>query len=491
MKRVISLVMSLVFILTFCSFVTVSGEETTIEGTFQYESKTLESVASYSFTFSEEDFSNGLAYSGNLTKMSIRMAMAACQATPENIQDLYDQLGFTYTEQSISFPNPAFDYDAGTTTVGYALGKKAMKDGSTLIAVTLRGGGYGAEWGSNFEMGPGTKHAGFEKSANQVTEAIQNYLKDISGDVKFWITGFSRGAAVANVVAHQINELIADETIHATPSDVFAYTFESPRTVISDDPEANVDFNIFNIVNPCDLVTVIPPVEWGYVRYGTDCEIPLPDNDLYEGFHEAEIAAFVKLLKAARPDMSDIDALNMATLRSSTADKQNERVLALVSDLVTIFKSHEDYVANSEKLMCDMLVNAMGEEGSILDILANNPFPGAVSIILKYLDCLETVLYAHYPELEISWVDTLPDNVLGPTVTPPRPVKDVKLGDANEDDTIDMKDVLLIRKVLSGLAAGMNEDNADANEDKSVDMKDVLLIRKYLAELVPNLGAQS
>ncbi len=63
------------------------------------------------------------------------------------------------------------------------------------------------------------------------------------------------------------------------------------------------------------------------------------------------------------------------------------------------------------------------------------------------------------------------------------------LGDANDDGNIDMKDVLLMRKYLAGLADTVDLANADVNEDKSLDMKDVLMLRKFLAGLIMRLGA--
>ena len=62
------------------------------------------------------------------------------------------------------------------------------------------------------------------------------------------------------------------------------------------------------------------------------------------------------------------------------------------------------------------------------------------------------------------------------------------LGDANDDGSVDMKDVLLLRKFLAGLATEINQLNADVNIDESLDMKDVLMIRKFLANMIEKLG---
>ena len=55
-------------------------------------------------------------------------------------------------------------------------------------------------------------------------------------------------------------------------------------------------------------------------------------------------------------------------------------------------------------------------------------------------------------------------------------------GDANGDESLDMKDVLAMRKSLAGLSVSpYYPELADINEDGSVDMKDVLFLRKQLA----------
>ena len=60
-------------------------------------------------------------------------------------------------------------------------------------------------------------------------------------------------------------------------------------------------------------------------------------------------------------------------------------------------------------------------------------------------------------------------------------------GDANDDLGVNMKDVLVMRKFLSGMNVAINMTNADTNADGAVNMKDVLLLRKYLANLVTSL----
>ena len=55
-------------------------------------------------------------------------------------------------------------------------------------------------------------------------------------------------------------------------------------------------------------------------------------------------------------------------------------------------------------------------------------------------------------------------------------------GDANNDGTIDLKDVVIIRRyVAGGWDVELNPEDSDVNNDDEVDLKDVVLIRRYIA----------
>ncbi len=59
-------------------------------------------------------------------------------------------------------------------------------------------------------------------------------------------------------------------------------------------------------------------------------------------------------------------------------------------------------------------------------------------------------------------------------------------GDANADGVVNLKDVLLVRKIVAGIAeaGAFDEERADANASGSVNIADVLLIRKYVAGII-------
>ncbi|MBR6917854.1 MAG: DUF4838 domain-containing protein [Clostridia bacterium] len=64
------------------------------------------------------------------------------------------------------------------------------------------------------------------------------------------------------------------------------------------------------------------------------------------------------------------------------------------------------------------------------------------------------------------------------------------LCDANDDEYVNMKDVLLIRRFIANTASAkaINVLSADANSDSAIDMKDVIFIRRVIAGMADPAG---
>ena len=162
----------------------------------------------------------------------------------------------------------------------YAVYDRTLEDGSTGIVIAIRGTGDG-EWPLNMELMPSGNYdlpyaENFFLAAEDILTAQEDYLSSCSSPV-FLITGYSRGAAVANVLGAQLTERFGEES-------VFVYTFATPRTVRG---EFKAYSNIFNIVNPADLVTYLPLPQWGFQRYGTDIELPVENDSLLSDARKA------------------------------------------------------------------------------------------------------------------------------------------------------------------------------------------------------------
>ncbi len=150
---------------------------------------------------------------------------------------------------------------AYTIACGSDLKKESPRN---VIIVCVRGTSAG-EWYSNFDFAPShsddTKFAeNFLMCAEDVMTELQPIIKD-NPESEIIVCGHSRGAACANLLGYLLNE--------NNVSDVYAYTFATPTTVRGDFDNSKYT-NIFNIINPSDIVTYLPLASMGYYRIGTD-----------------------------------------------------------------------------------------------------------------------------------------------------------------------------------------------------------------------------
>ena len=146
-------------------------------------------------------------------------------------------------------------------TVGYTIAS-GNKNGNDIVIVAIRGT-EGGEWYSNFDIykdanTPSDLHYGFSEAADNVFKELINH---ISLNSKVFITGHSRGAAVANILAGKlVKEYKIDE------NNVYAYTFATPNVSTKADTSMK---NIYNFINTDDFVTQIPLKDgWGYDKNG-------------------------------------------------------------------------------------------------------------------------------------------------------------------------------------------------------------------------------
>ena len=153
-------------------------------------------------------------------------------------------------------------------SIGVVAAHKDLPD-ATLIALAVRGGGYFSEWGCNVLVGAADEHVGFATARDNVRSFLNDYIADcgITGRVKLWLVGFSRGGAVANMPAGYLNDhgLAAASLV---PADLYCYTFEAPQGVMEERAGADADYGyIHNVINPNDIVPLGAPDDWGFSRY--------------------------------------------------------------------------------------------------------------------------------------------------------------------------------------------------------------------------------
>ena len=165
----------------------------------------------------------------------------------------------------------SFGYDKTPTadSVSGVIGMKRIGD-CTVIAAAACGQGYGNEWASNFKVGSGERHEGFNSAARLFEEHLTKYMEEngIEGRKKLWVSGFSRASAIGNILA-------ADSIESGEFDEVYAYLFGVPRTT-----RQPVRYKgIYNICGQYDPVPSVPLQSWGFERYGTDLYTPAQESD--------------------------------------------------------------------------------------------------------------------------------------------------------------------------------------------------------------------
>ena len=216
----------------------------------------------------------------------------------------YDGLGM---DSSGSWDGLGNSRSTTTNSVG-TYNESILDDTRPLVVIAIRGSGTNNDWVVNFATqfnfvnclsGSGT----FIDAKNVVYQNLITYLNEhglIDQNPKFLITGHSHGAAVGNLLAAHLNNLIipsgdceendcdaidCDYCIIIRQSDVFAYTFATPHVHNPNCPcdRSNDDANIFNILNQNDVVAFVPHSiinlsGWNnrWSRNGVDLAINMP-----------------------------------------------------------------------------------------------------------------------------------------------------------------------------------------------------------------------
>ena len=210
-------------------------------------------------------------YNHKLMQATFAMAVTAFRsqiyddAKDHDILDFLDKTGF------IEPRSDDFNRETGINTIASVIAHKKIGD-ETVIAVAISGNNYKNEWLSNFTIDNKERPAGFNSAAEKVKARLENYISthQLTGNLRLWVTGYSRSAAIANIFSA---EAVDSRRYQA----VYAYTFATPRTTRESDPERYSC--IFNLINPEDVVPMVPFAEWGFARYGVDLFLPSISTD--------------------------------------------------------------------------------------------------------------------------------------------------------------------------------------------------------------------
>lgn len=198
------------------------------------------------------------------------------------------QLGFTSLER-VELSSDDYDEDPNDLTL-FEMGSYPFNysnEAYQLFLIRFRGTETLEDNLSNFDIGINNKnymikdgiheqwrnksnHKGYDVTANRSIDKFDDYVtRTIAPNAKpiYLITGHSRGAAIANIVA----KVITDRN-----EKTFAYTFASPT--VTEDEDAEQYTNIFNFINTDDIVPYLPPEELGLGLYGEKKAVSIVQN---------------------------------------------------------------------------------------------------------------------------------------------------------------------------------------------------------------------
>lgn len=218
------------------------------------QTKTPEEIFTEEFSFSRVyksfgenavDFRRAFAYS----------VVSLCAYSKERITDCLKAAGFEKTA--------LYNYQdkSGARPCAFAIGKRTEQE-KTLVLIAVSGT-IKKQWYSNFDLGEKRFHRGFYGCCLEIKKRTEEFLKRenlLDQELRFCVTGHSRGGAAANLAAVYLSERFGKDKVSCI-------TFGAPN--VAKFTGAKKDYeNIVNFENQSDIITVCPPVQWGFGKFG-------------------------------------------------------------------------------------------------------------------------------------------------------------------------------------------------------------------------------
>lgn len=387
-KRIISLLLCLVLIVSLVPAAAAADTGDTRTVAVRYASGHGENDHDYeaTFTYSDELFTkSGYTYRQDLAEMSLGLAFAAFSSKDSQYSDKYatgnrnfvsmaEQCGFENIQSNKWMFQPA-----ETDSIGINCASKTIRDNGgsyTLIAVGVRGNNYHAEWGGNARLDATGEHKGFALGRDQALDYLRSYIADtgISGRVKIWIAGYSRSAAVANMVSGALdNGYSLGEGVSLSPHDLYCYCYEPPMGTTKNQVQGRLYDNIQNIVNANDLVTYVPFDSWDFARYGVDHVVPTKGDDNYLGYKAKMLREFYQIpnnggniywpdhFQAWGIDPKDITSGDLGKIFK--VNMTQKEFYADLSEAITtcLVSSRADYAENMQDFLIALLGDIFGK----------------------------------------------------------------------------------------------------------------------------------
>ncbi len=403
------LVVALVFtLLPVLVFATDTDASFITSGTYSYTSNENHNIQQEdSFIFREDCFMRS-SYEGccHLYELSTQAAIASSSRYGEtedpyevdpsnngqNIVALLNDMGFEDVETNQYYTVEKLENSAAVC-VGHRTIEVFGKT-YTLLAIIPRSAGYKREWVGNFNVGAGDMHEGFKAGRDEILRFTKQYIEEngISGDLKVWTAGHSRGSAMANMLGGFFaggGIAYFGDDVAITPEDVYCYAFANPM-VIKDGTSKNEELSvegardgeysadspgdafaytgggtvdvtdeIYNGIRnyplPYDFITLLPPKEWGFALYGqilvVDADGAVTVEDMLAQLETISPFAYKQFTEKGdyrnfEWKTFDIDGLELVTDETVPAGTMADFLRERINGLAYHAGSNEEYVAD-------------------------------------------------------------------------------------------------------------------------------------------------
>ena len=369
-----------------CTNVVYADEVTYTTGEYGHSPNSYNHTLYDSFIYSDSFFEQS-AYNADLHLAIVSLVLAETSISAKDVDYSEKSQNLTQFLTNVGFQDIAVndDYKIKPTedTFAVAVAYKQLGD-TVLLAIVPRSAGYEVEWGDNFNIGSSGLHAGYENARNKCLEFAKEYIssrREVFNNktVKVWVSGYSRGAGVANVIGAALDD---DSTgyigLNVSRDNIFTYTFGSPLTATTDlNPEDEKYNNIHNYYSDYDMSTMMPLSTWGFKRYGENIELKVHDATIKEKMLPLleKMNSYVYEAYTTTQDPDDFSPMTLSinsenqysivkdtdsktTTPKTLKDFLDDRVTILSN---TVFSSREKYVANYQEAMMEIAKLLKGE----------------------------------------------------------------------------------------------------------------------------------
>ena len=303
---------------------------------------------------------NNKEYNHELARFCANFVLGGYKSDSGKMKSWLSQAGFNTSEMN---------FETGRDEVNYFIASKDIKVGGTVKKVVFAGfiGSHDDQWFSNFDplgneranwkdrnapyaptTSDNTVHKGFADAREYVYARLKEYMSrngiNKSNSILL-ITGHSRGAATANLLA----AYLIDENSLVSPDRLFTYTFATPN--VAKIGKVGDKYNsIFNIVNPEDFVTKVLLSSWGFSRYGITYTLPSQRNDKQ---HKEYLASMRRYFREYRDSHIEFEPYNMGEVATyNIVDYLGENVSDLDEFYSKWLKAYQVPVDNIMKWAC-------------------------------------------------------------------------------------------------------------------------------------------